>query len=237
MRPHNAHQSTPTKSLTQLTALLILISLLLTASISLGFFGKSIGRNDRPPVQASQSLTEDTPTANGRIVFLGDSITYYNIWSVDFPEEEVYNEGIIGDTTGMVLDRLDETIALQPGTIFLMIGINDIHTGLPYEETLANVHQILARLRAECPQARIFVASVLPVSEAFEASKNIHNEDIANFNRQVSQIAPAFNAVYYDLWPIIAPEGVLTSQYSNDGLHINSDAYVLWAQRISQYLQ
>ena len=61
----------------------------------------------------------------------------------------VTNAGIIGDTTGMILNRLDSV--LTPGTkvVILQMGYyNDWRTGVSREQNAANVKAAMARVRA-----------------------------------------------------------------------------------------
>ena len=63
-------------------------------------------------------------------------------------EVQVANRGISGDTTGGMLDRLDD--AVLPGTRIAIVqgGYNDRRRGVSAEAAEANIEAILARLRA-----------------------------------------------------------------------------------------
>ena len=70
---------------------------------------------------------KNDPIGQGKIVFLGNSITEAGgDWNVRFGTSNIVNRGISGDMTEGVLNRLDEIIHYKPIALFLLIGINDI---------------------------------------------------------------------------------------------------------------
>ena len=70
---------------------------------------------------------KNNPIGQGKIVFLGNSITEAGgDWNVRFGTSNIVNRGISGDITEGVLNRLDEIIHYKPIALFLLIGINDI---------------------------------------------------------------------------------------------------------------
>ncbi len=59
-----------------------------------------------------------------KVLFIGDSLTEWFKLEKYFPDVDIINEGIAGDTTYGVLERLDKVIDISVDMIFLMIGIN-----------------------------------------------------------------------------------------------------------------
>ena len=99
----------------------------------------------------------------GDVVMLGDSITEGGDWATLFPRTQVHNHGIGGDDTVGVLRRLDLVTRAQPAKVFLMIGTNDLGKGtLTIDEIVANVEEIVTRIRIENPTSELYVQSVLP---------------------------------------------------------------------------
>jgi len=60
-----------------------------------------------------------------KLVFVGDSITEGGDWAAWFPDDEVVNLGVGGDTTASLAERLDQVVAAQPDSVVLLIGAND----------------------------------------------------------------------------------------------------------------
>ena len=82
---------------------------------------------------------------NCDIDFVGDSITEgYDVKSF-YKEYKVANRGISGDTTDMLLTRMDvSAFDLQPIVISLMIGTNNLDTCMNnYDAILQGFHEYL----------------------------------------------------------------------------------------------
>lgn len=103
---------------------------------------------------------------------VGDSITYrcYVVkepdgadatWS-DLLGIQAYNEGVDGDTTQDVLNRLDSIIQPDIDCYFLMIGNNDLHQGVPVPQVVANIQNIVTALRTRTGKP-VVVEAVMPL--------------------------------------------------------------------------
>ena len=91
-------------------------------------YQKSEIRNQQP-VTSNQSLFYDHyqfMQNNQNILFIGDSLTEWFNLKMYFPEASIINEGIAGDTTYGLLERLEAILDVTADKIFLLIGINDV---------------------------------------------------------------------------------------------------------------
>ena len=130
--------------------------------------------------------------AGRRIVFFGDSLTAG--YGLTDPSTEAYpaliqekidkarldwrvvNAGLSGETTAAGLRRVDWVLR-QPFDIFVLaLGANDGLRGISPEVSRSNLQQILDRVRAKNPQAKLVVAGMqMPpamgadFAQAFEA--------------------------------------------------------------------
>jgi lysophospholipase L1-like esterase len=93
----------------------------------------AIGSSYPLMAEAAQS---SAPAPNSTIVFLGDSITWQNLYSAyvenyflrHYPEKRLrfVNLGIRGDTAAGALRRIDrDLVPLKPDLVFIMLGMND----------------------------------------------------------------------------------------------------------------
>ncbi|MBF0565658.1 MAG: hypothetical protein HQK89_10480, partial [Nitrospirae bacterium] len=98
------------------------------------------------------------------IVFLGDSITSEGNWSELFPGTNVKNEGVWGETTSDIINRLSAVITNNPKKIFVLSGINDLATGVSPRDVAGNYSKMIKELTSKLPQTRIYVQSILPVA-------------------------------------------------------------------------
>lgn len=186
------------------------------------------------------SLFEVLPVGPEDIIFLGNSITDGCEWRELFDNPRIKNRGISGDTTMGVYDRLDAILSGHPAKIFLMIGINDLSRGLAAETVVENIRRILGRIRSESPATRVYVQSLLPVSDAFGtfAGHSARRGDIPGINEALRQSASEYGAVYVDLFSRFVDEqtGKMDTVYSNDGLHLLGKGYLLWRDIVLPYV-
>lgn len=111
----------------------------------------------RPPAPAGAAC--GTTPSTGGAVALGDSITIGSTappaedsWfeqlacTGDSPVEYAYNAGINGNTTEQMLARLEtDVLARDPDTVFVLGGTNDVLGGVPRDETIAHLGEIVER--------------------------------------------------------------------------------------------
>jgi len=181
--------------------------------------------------QQRMELYNSIPAEDHDIVFLGNSITERGEWQELIPGKTVANRGIGGDITFGVLARIDNVVALKPGKLFLLIGINDIGRFFPVELIVENYEKIIKELRNGLPRTTIYVQSVLPLNESvlqYDYLKG-HRERILKLNSEIQRLAREHNLVYVDLHEVFANEsGDLRPEYTSDGIHVNSRAYIDW---------
>jgi lysophospholipase L1-like esterase len=163
-------------------------------------------------------------------VFLGDKLTEEGNWAERFPELDVINLGVSGDTTEQVLERLHEVCESKPSTIVVMVGTNDLAWRRSVEQIVRNMESILWRLRNELPDARILVQSVLPRDRELA-------DRVRDINIHLRQFAPTVKAEWVDLWPVFAEEdGEIRPELSRDRLHLNEAGYDAWAEALRAHL-
>ena len=64
--------------------------------------------------------------AKADIVFFGDSLTYYCVFSSVFPDKVVCNLGLRSDTIQGMIDRVEQVKMFEPNIVYMMGGINDV---------------------------------------------------------------------------------------------------------------
>lgn len=181
--------------------------------------------------QQKVSLHALLPIQKNDIVFLGNSITDIAEWGEIFKNDKVKNRGISGDITFGVLARLDDILLGKPEKIFLMIGINDLAKNIPDSVIVANYYAIVQRCLILSPFTKIILQSVLPTNAQFKEFKNHQNkkEHIIYLNTQLQAIAKKYRLTYVDVhFALSDAKGDLATQFTNDGLHINGLAYMVW---------
>jgi len=189
-----------------------------------------------------KSLFELLPVKEGAIVFVGNSITDGGEWNEFFPEFQVLNRGISGDVTEGVIFRLDAITALKPSKLFLKIGTNDLARNVPAQTVFENICLIVEQIRKKSPETEIFVQSILPVNAAFGmfGGHTSKTDEIKWVNAQLQEWASTLLQVtYIDLFNRFRNENddFLSLNYTNDGLHLTGEGYLLWAEILSPYIR
>jgi GDSL-like Lipase/Acylhydrolase family len=165
------------------------------------------------------------------VVMLGDSITEGIDWRELFPDMRILNRGIGGDTSAGVLNRLDEVITRHPKVVFLMIGSNDLQTGVPVHTINDNVRSIIATL--EQNQIRVVLQNVLYARAGYRAQPT---NKVNELNDLLSGLCSAPPVLCLNLNKVLSEGGALSSSLSVDSLHLNTAGYLAWRDEIKTLL-
>lgn len=188
-----------------------------------------------------KSLYELLPVTSDDIVFLGNSITDGGEWAELFDNKNVKNRGISADRTYNVLERLDPIIKGAPKKVFLLIGINDLGAGFSSDVVLENTAKIIDRFQKESPRTKLYIQSILPVNNAFEKYAKRHGTkaaEIKEVNNSLIEYCKYNNVIYIDIsTPLSDSEGRLNAKYTNDGLHLMGEGYLIWRDTIKEYVK
>ncbi len=195
------------------------------------FYEQWVNGGTHPTYQQWQALLAQEAQAvakgqgnNSLTVVVGDSLSQWLPTDM-LPQDRFWlNQGISGDTTQGVLNRLDSFASTRPDVIHVMAGVNDLKNGASDAQVLANLEQIMQRLRQQHPDARIVVHSILPTRLA-----NIPSDRIRALNVQIERSALQQQVVYLDLHPSFTDDaGQLRYELTTDGLHLSRLGYQVW---------
>jgi lysophospholipase L1-like esterase len=176
------------------------------------------------------------PTAPGRVVFFGDSIT--DAWgrraplSPFFPGKPYVNRGISGQTTPQMLIRFQQdVVALHPVAVLILAGTNDIagNTGL---STLSMVEDNFRSMTAiaQANHIKVILASVLPVDD-YPWRRGLNpSAKVVELNAWLKSFAAAQHAIYLDYYTALAtPAGAMKPGTAADGVHPTPAGYAIMA--------
>lgn len=216
---------------------------LLALLFSLLFFTTTSAQEQKHSTFYEQrvSLFEVLPTDPQDIIFLGNSITNGCEWGELFQDIRIKNRGISGDVTLGVYDRLEPVLKGRPAKLFLLIGINDLAKGIPADTIARNIWMILQKIQRESPTTKLYLQSVLPVNDCYGKFKDhtSKGKEAAYLNGLLRSIARETQSTYIDLWSSFADpaSGKMKPIYTNDGLHLLGNGYLLWRKMILPYIQ
>lgn len=188
-------------------------------------------------VRQEASALADAPRLT---VLMGDSIS---LW---FPQELLpgrrtwLNQGISGESSDMMLRRLNALDGTELETIFVMVGINDLIAQTPESEVVENIEKSVQYLKQQHPEADIVVQSILPHGaeratwEGRDRLLQLPNDRIQAVNTAIAKIAETEGVHYLDLYPLFADgEGALRPDLTTDGLHLSDQGYLVWRTAIA----
>lgn len=175
-------------------------------------------------------------------VLLGDSLSLWFPTTLLPSERTWLNQGISGETSAGLVNRLDLLDKTRPETIFLMIGINDLLREVDDRTILQNHRRMVRYLRGTHPQTQIVLQSILPHGgenstwEGRNRLLTLNNRRIQTLNRELKAIAQEEEVYFLDLYPLFADEkGNLRPALSTDGLHLSPQGYLVWSTALKLF--
>jgi lysophospholipase L1-like esterase len=161
------------------------------------------------------------------ILFLGDSLIEYFDWKERFPDHNIENLGMAGESVEGLLSRVIKIkgIYSKADFIFIMTGINNV--AMDDLEFFDFYKIILEKLSSEYPNAQIFINSLLPTTADF-----ISNESIHSANDSLKKLANDRNIEYLDAHKFFIDEdGRPVRDYLlDDGVHLSNKGYEVWSK-------
>lgn len=195
------------------------------------------------PWMPDPTLSKDVREVDSEsIVFLGDSLTHIGWWRKWFPDEPTANQGVGGNTTAMVLSRLDPIIDAQPAKVFVLIGANDLNYGVPHPLITAGQREIIQRIRDGSPTTEIFVQSVFPFGEDvrvyFPSVSESYVADIQAINAALVLVCADIGVQYLDVHNdvMVGPDGRLRPEFTDDQVHLSRAGYAAWVSYLEPYV-
>jgi lysophospholipase L1-like esterase len=179
------------------------------------------------------------------VVMIGDSITYGGNWNLLLNNEKIANLGINGDSTGGVLNRLEDVYFLEPEMCFIMIGINDFQGNRQVEDVLINYRKIVTELKTH--KIRVIIQSVLHLGEKYYINRILGknkndwkeiNEKVKNLNGKLEKMALELEVEFIDINAGLSLDNILVEKYGDEsGLHLSIDGYKKWAEIIKPIIE
>lgn len=175
-------------------------------------------------------IADSVVQGSGGVVMLGDSITHFGRWDLLFPDAKTRNFGISGERSEHLLQRLDPIVRLKPDKIFILIGTNDLASGLTPAEIASNVDSLLGQLRAALPDAALHLQGVMPRARKYA-------DRIRTLNAAYRDLARKHAAKFIDLFPVFDDgSGEMDARCTLDRLHLNGAGYARWRETLAAYV-
>tara|TARA_B110000971_G_C19934684_1_gene465762 strand:+ start:210 stop:929 length:720 start_codon:yes stop_codon:yes gene_type:complete len=162
------------------------------------------------------------------IVFLGNSITNGVDWN-ELLGLNISNQGVGGETTEQMLKRIDNVLGEEPKHVFIMSGINDLYKGLSVNDIYKTYVELIELLIEN--QIQPIIQSTLFVSFTERNSKEI-NHQVTLLNSKLLDYCNSNSVVFLNINELFEIGGQLNPKLSIDGVHLNSEGYLLWYNKL-----
>ncbi|KAA6309100.1 hypothetical protein EZS27_039345, partial [termite gut metagenome] len=187
-----------------------------------------------------EEFRKETPINNKDIVFLGNSLIENGNWSELLHKNLIRNRGIIGDEAMGIYDRLYQILPGKPKKIFLQTGANDVSHDLSTDTIVHRITMIIDKIRAESPETKLYLQSMLPINESFGRYKKLTGKTdmIPAINSRLQSIAETKEIPFINLYPLFIEPGtnILRKDLTSDGLHLEESGYEIWAKALKPYI-
>lgn len=164
------------------------------------------------------------------IVFIGDSITDGAEWEDMFPKYKIANRGIGGDTTSGILNRMDSILSTQASKAFIMVGINDFNRGDSVDTVFNNYKKIIEILKIN--GLKVYIQSTILGGNRVSGL----NEKINSLNSKLKVLSEKNNLTYINLNNNLSENGLLSTAFTLDDVHLNGEGYKAWKASIKKYV-
>ena len=184
-------------------------------------------------------LTANDKSLNKKDIVLFTGSSSIRMWSSlqsDFPNYNIVNRGFGGSQTSDLLYFFDQLILpYNPKKIFIYEGDNDLSLGKSPGQILSTMDSVITMFQQKVSKnVPIYVISPKP-----SISRWYLKDKYVEFNTLMSQLASQRNKVYFvDVWSPALDNGgtVIKDIFLEDGLHMNSKGYTIWANVLRKYL-
>lgn len=190
---------------------------------------------------ARLSIFNSIHNTNGKTIMLGNSITNNCWWDelLGCSYDDVINRGISGDYTAGIAARLDDVLDDNPKRVFIMMGVNDFieDPDAKVSDVWERYQGILSVLRTYSKDLEIYVQSSVPLNP----KSYLYNQCTVKIH-QLNSILKASESMYdyhfIDLNELFCDsEGNLDESMTADGIHLLPKAYLLWKEKIKQFIK
>ena len=180
-----------------------------------------------------------------QIVLVGDCLIENLKIENDFPDLTIYNNGISGDTSLLLLKSLyKRAIKYKPSKIFLSVGSNDMgFEDMNVKDIYNNTIAIIEEIKRRSKDTEIHILSIVPVNPA--NMDNIareyvdvrNNFDINMLNYYLRNYARKNRLKFVDITKYLKNDfDQLKIKYTFDGFHLNDLGYSIVTKTMKQFV-
>jgi acyl-CoA thioesterase-1 len=167
------------------------------------------------------------------IICYGDSITYgpRAVEGGDYPsylalmvDREVINAGGSGDTTEDGLDRLEtDVLEEDPYLVIIEFGANDYFKGIPKEETLDNLEEMILLVQEKGAMTALCDVSGGDILGVYDI-----------YHKDLKRLAARTGSIFI---PYLMKDIIQDASLKSDQMHPNAKGYEIVAERVYRAIE
>ena len=140
-------------------------------------------------------------------------------------------------TTDKALNSVSSVAAANPSKVYVLVGLNDLNYGTRSGENVAErIGSIVESLKEAIPSVKVYVVSLLPITQSFEAKSNVKITQAAidEANSTLAARATEYGMTFIDIADAFKDEsGYLNTDVSTGGYNLNHNYYPFFLNNIS----
>ncbi len=180
-----------------------------------------------------------------QVVLIGDCLIENLDIDKHFNEMCIYNNGISGDTTELLIKTLyKRAIKYKPSKLFISIGSNDMgFENTSVNDIYRNIITIVEEVQKRSKDTQIHIVSVIPVNPANMDIINREyvdardNHEIGMLNYYLKNYVRKNKLKFVDITKHLKNDfEQLDLNYTVDGFHLNEDGYSVVSEQIKIYI-
>ena len=167
-----------------------------------------------------------------KILFIGDSLIEFFDWQARFSQHRAVNLGRSGETVQEHSLRSKKVTIAESGLdwIFVMIGTNNVVMG-DYS-FIPSYEKIIDTLAKKFPAAKIVVTGLFPMSLSWTGP-----DAVPRLNELLSSMARMKKCLFTDGCQVFSQSTLgLNKCFLEDGVHLSTHGYDLWAFEVETYV-
>jgi len=180
-----------------------------------------------------------------QIVLIGDCLIENLDIDKYFNGIEIYNNGISGDTTELLVKTLyKRAIKYKPSKLFISIGSNDMgFENTSVKDIYNNIITVVEEVRRRSKDTEIHLVSVIPVNPANMDIINREyvdardNHEIGMLNYYIKNYVRKNGLKFVDVTKYLKNDfEQLDLNFTTDGFHLNQTGYDVVSEQIKIYI-
>ncbi len=168
------------------------------------------------------------PAEEVNILLIGDSLLAQENWNILLGRDDVKNEAFGGAITQQILWNIERgQLNSKPKLVILNGGINDLLSGVPVQRVFENYMKIIETLKAH--NIKIIPCCVVNIEDNEEI-----NSKVTALNILLKDYFQQQEIAFIDLNLLLENNH---NFYQADGIHLNKNAYQIWAKELIGFLK